>query len=287
MYNQIILLISFLYLVLENAIPINNTHPSVSNVATGGEGVSERILRITDIAQEPMEMLAPIVGYEDLPIVPLEIAVEPLASLLPAVQSHAYATKERCKQNPPSDGLTIDESASIMLYSMHWKPLDKCLYVALNTTLRSKDRENLEPWFFYLKLFLTALERLPSIQRTVYRGVKLDLHERYRKGETITWWAFSSSTVSIEVLQSEVFYGKTGGRTLFTIECNSGKDIKKHSYYPSEDEILLLAATQFKVVGCLDQGNGSHMIQLQEIKPPFPLLQPVLAARSKKSSSKH
>ncbi|CAF4900171.1 unnamed protein product, partial [Rotaria socialis] len=48
---------------------------------------------------------------------------------------------------------------------------------------------------------------------------------------------------------------------MFTIECESGKDIRNHSFFPSEDEILLLAATQFKVIGCLDQGD-LHVIQL-------------------------
>ncbi|CAF5200516.1 unnamed protein product, partial [Rotaria magnacalcarata] len=33
-------------------------------------------------------------------------------------------------------------------------------------------------------------------------------------------------------------------------------------------------ATQFKVIGSLDQGN-LHIIQLEETTPPFPLLQPV------------
>ncbi|CAF1336350.1 unnamed protein product [Rotaria sordida] len=244
-------------------------------MATGGEEeFTQRVLRFSDVAQEPTEMLMPISGHEDMPIVPLEIAVEPLVSFLPAVQSYAYAAKKRCK-NPPADGLTIDESASIILYSMGWKPIDKCLYAALNATLRSEDRDQLVPWFLYLKLFLTALSRLPSSRRFLFRGVKLDLHTMYPKGETIIWWGFSSCTTSINVLQSERFLGTTGTRTMFTIECFSGKDIKQHSYFPSEDEILLLAATQFKVMGCLNAGNGLHTIQLQETQPPFPLLYPI------------
>ncbi|CAF5076856.1 unnamed protein product, partial [Rotaria sp. Silwood1] len=41
-----------------------------------------------------------------------------------------------------------------------------------------------------------------------------------------------------------------------------------------EDEMLLPAGTQFKVTGCLDQGD-LRIIQLKETQPPFPLLQPV------------
>ena len=199
------------------------------------------------------------------------------------IQSYAYTAKQRCEN--PADGLTTDESASIMLYSMGWKPLDKCLYVALNTTLRSKDRDKLEPWFLYLKLFLAALSRLPSTHRFVFRGVKLDLCVDYPRNKTVVWWGFSSCTTSIEILQSELFMGMTGERTMFTIECNSGKDIQKHSYFPFEEEILVLAATQFKVIGCLNAGNGLHTIQLQETQPPFPLLYPILTISNSKTSS--
>jgi hypothetical protein len=254
-----------------------------------GEGdernAAQRILRITDIVEEPLEMLLPISGYEEMPVVSLETAVEPLVSFLPAVQSFAYVAKQRCKK-PPADGLTIDESASIMLYSMGWKPLDKCLYIALNAALRSIDRDKLEPWFLYLKLFLTALSRLPSSHQFVYRGVKMDLSKEYQTNETIVWWGFSSCTTSINVLQSDFFLGMEGARTMFTIECNSGKDIRKHSYFVSEDEILLLAATQFNVRGCLNQGNNLHIIQLQETKPSFPLLHPIVLSSNKSFSSK-
>ncbi|CAF4210137.1 unnamed protein product, partial [Rotaria sordida] len=103
----------------------------------GGEATAQRILRITDIAQEPLEFITPVGGYEEMPLVPLEIAVEPLVYILPAAQSHAYVAKQR-----------------------------------------------------------------------------------------------------------------------------------------SEDEVLLMAATQFKVIGCLNQ-NDLHIIQLEETHPPYPLLIPV------------
>jgi hypothetical protein len=238
----------------------------------GGEAITQRILRFTDIAQEPLEFLSPIGGYEEMPLVSLEEAVSKLVHLLPAVQSHAYVAKQRCKK--PADGLSQDESASIMLYTMGWAPLEKCLYVVLNATLRTADRQKLQPWFLYLRLFVGALSRLPPLRETVYRGVKLDLSNGYTIGETIVWWAFSSCTTDVSVLQSELFLGKNNTRTMFTIKCDSARDIRKHSYYSVEDEVLLLAATQFQVSGCLDQGD-LRIIQLKETQPPFPLLHPV------------
>ncbi|CAF1440828.1 unnamed protein product [Rotaria sordida] len=244
-------------------------------MATGGgqEATAQRILRITDIAHEPLRLIAPIGGYEEMPLVTLEKAVEPLVSVLPAVQSYAFVAKQMCED--PADGLTPDESASIMLYTMGWEPLDKCLYFVLNDTLRSSERQQkLRPWYLFMRLFLSALFRLPSLTKTAYRGVKLDLSKRYIEGKTIVWWGFSSCTTVVNVLNSDQFLGPKGDRTMFTLQCLSAKDIRKHSYYPAEDEVLLMAATQFKVIGCLNQGD-LHIVQLEETRPPYPLLIPV------------
>ncbi|CAF4308625.1 unnamed protein product, partial [Rotaria magnacalcarata] len=40
-----------------------------------------------------------------------------------------------------------------------------------------------------------------------------------------------------------------------------------------EDEILLPAARQFKVVACLSQSKDLYMVQLKEIQPQFPLIE--------------
>ena len=242
-------------------------------MATGkkehGETDQQYMLRVTDIVKEPLKTLLPIEGYENMPLVSLEEAVENLGQILPRIQNYAYVAKKQCKN--PADNLTPDESASIMLYTMGWEPSSTCLYSILNATLRSKDRQKLKPWFLYLRLLLNALFRLPRISQTVYRGVKLDLSQQYVVGDTIEWWGFSSCTHTMMALQSELFLGKTGVRTMFAIECLNGKDISKHSYFETEDEILLLPATQFKVISCLDQGD-LKMVQLREVIPRFPLL---------------
>ncbi|CAF4174453.1 unnamed protein product, partial [Adineta steineri] len=208
--------------------------------------------RVSDIVKEPVEMLMPIEGYEQMPIVSLREAVAPLLSILPKIQDYADIVKKRCKPVPP-DGLTRDESASIMLYSMDWEPNEECLSFALNAALRTEDRKELKPWFSYLKLLLTALEKLPSTSCNVVRAMNLDLSNQYSVRKTFVWWGFSSCTTSIEVLEKEEILGKTGQRTVFTIECDSGKDI----------------------IGCFEQAQGLHIILLKETMPPFTLLQPV------------
>jgi hypothetical protein len=103
----------------------------------------------------------------------------------------------------------------------------------------------------------------------------LDLSAQYPRGTIITWWGFSSCTTSLEVLNDDRFLGRTGTRTLFNIECQSAKSIKSFSFYPEEEEVLLPPGRQFQVIGCLNQGNGLHIIQMKEIQPKFPLINPV------------
>ncbi|CAF1124843.1 unnamed protein product [Adineta steineri] len=240
--------------------------------------------RFSDLAGEHCEMLLPIQGYEKKPLVSLEDAVEPLVQFVLDVKRMAYVAKMKCR-NPPDNDLTKDESASIILYSMEWEPQEECLYHVLNATLRAENRRKLVPWFLYLKLVLTALSKLPPLQRTVFRGVRGDLRKGYEKGKEVIWWGFSSCTTTQDVLENDQFLGSVGGRTFFTIECINGKDIQQHSSIKTEDEVLLPPGRLFKVVSCLNQSGGLYMIQLREIEPPYPLLEPVSKDASKISTA--
>ena len=230
--------------------------------------------RFADLGTVSKKMITPIEGYKNMPVVPLEEAVKSLVEVVPQIERNAYFAKESCQQ--PEDGLTSDESAAIMMYTSESDPHEDSLYVILNNTLRSEQRQKLlKPWLLYLRLVLTALTRLPSRHCFVNRGVREDLRNQYPIGKSIVWWGFSSCTTSIGVLEDELFFGKSGTRTLFQVECNTGKNVKNHSALQHEDEILLLPARQFMVMGYLDSGNGLHIIQLKETEPKFPLLEPV------------
>ena len=226
--------------------------------------------RFQDIAMEPRRMLSPIQGYVSYPLVTLEEAVRPLESIVPEVQRMVWTVKENCIT--PAEGLTPDESASIMLYSFEWHPKEKSFYYITNRYLRTEDRDKLKPWFLFFKLTMTALSKLPSARGVAYRGVKEDLHELYPEGKKWICWAFSSCTTSLEVVESDRFLGKTGTRTLFKIECYSGKNIHQHAFHSNEKEVLLLPGRQFVVVSCENFGNGLHIIGLKEVVPPFPLI---------------
>jgi hypothetical protein len=117
--------------------------------------------------------------------------------------------------------------------------------------------------FFYIR---------PSEHTLVWRGVREDLSVIYPTGKEFAWWAISSCTASNGVLESSNDLGKSGARTMFSIQTNSGKNIRAHSYFEDEDEILLPPGLYFRVIDCLNPAEGLHIIQLREIPPPYPML---------------
>ena len=222
--------------------------------------------RICETLEKSTTNISPIQGYEKVPLVPLEKAVEPLECMVPAVQRNVWIVMQKC-HNPP-DNLTPNESASIMLYTQSSKPEENSLYYILNAALRKGNQNTLRPWFLYLKLIITALSKLPSVQQTLYRGVKKNLTEDFAEKELFSWWSFISCTTNVTVLNEELFLGQLGERTMFNIDCYTGKNIRGHSMYKKENEVLLLPGFQFKKVGILNQGNGLNIIQIEEIDPP-------------------
>ncbi|CAF1392721.1 unnamed protein product [Adineta steineri] len=224
----------------------------------------------TDPSEELQEKIfQPIEGYEKLPLVSLEEACHSLISKVQNLE-HNIVTAKTKSQNP-ADGLTQDMSAAIYLYTME----DATLYKTLNDTLRSENRQELKDWFSYLKLLLTALYKLkPAGRQTIWRGVQHDLSADYQIGEHYTWWSFTSCTASVAVQESPSFLGLTGPRTLFSIECSNGRDIKKHSAMQHEDEILLMPGLYLEVVSKLEPSPGLHIIHMREKPPPHTLLSP-------------
>lgn len=152
--------------------------------------------------------------------------------------------------------LTQDMAAAIYVYTC-----ESPFYKQLNKLLRDEDRTALQPFFPYLRLLLTALRRLPKIERNVYRGVGLDLQDQYPEGETVVWWAVSSTTKTMKVLKD--FLGESGKRTIFIVEVKSARDIMKYSWKTTEDELILLPGTVFKVTSVLPQGDLT-MINMEE-----------------------
>lgn len=229
-------------------------------------GSNTSISRFLDAAEEPVQMLVPIEGYEKKELLPLGEAVKAIKDMLFNLDAMTYTALRNAEE--PSDGLTTDESAAINLYTMQWSESHQSLYEILNRTLRSARRNDLKPWFSFLKLLLTALHKLPSLKTTLWRGICGDVDKEYKKDKV--WWGFSSCTEKRDVAES--FLNHSDTRTLFKINCSNGRSVRSHSYFPQENEILLLPGTYFRVIKKWMEPNGLHMIELEETEPPYQLI---------------
>ena len=177
----------------------------------------------------------PIDGYQDLPVLTLEKAIAKIALPICNVMNYVATAQQKC--NKKSNLLTNDQSAAIYLYTMPGYFSSR-----LNEALRAKDRHTLKPWFFFLKLFTSALEELPTMKKTVWRGVAGDNSSIFADGDVHIWWSVNSCSMDLKVI--ELYLGETG--TVFAIDAIHAKDISAFSTFPDEYEVILMPGTRVR-----------------------------------------
>ncbi|CAF3271939.1 unnamed protein product, partial [Rotaria sp. Silwood2] len=78
----------------------------------------------------------------------------------------------------------------------------------------------------------------------------------------------------------ERFVGRSGVRTLFTIECISGKAIGAHSFYKNDNEIVLISGTYLRVIDEWSPNENLYMIHLREENPLYQFIAPPFSKES-------
>jgi hypothetical protein len=197
--------------------------------------------------------------YLQSPLVSLKEATVPIGNLVPDIMQYATTAKLLCAASV--DSLTEEESAAIYLYTM-----GSPFYEKLNTAMRSIHMNHVKPYFLYLKLFYTALGKLPCKKTTVWRGIRANVSSTYVEGKHVIWHSASSSSTDASVVTS--FLDKNYQCTLFQIDCQYGKSISKYSAFPSENEILLIPGTKLLVRHKPFEFNGFQLVQLEETLNP-------------------
>lgn len=236
-------------------------------------GVHRRNARLLMEDGRDRRKLCPIIGYCQEPLLPLAAACAPLVDIVEDIFRYVSIALEHTPDKP-ADGLTRSESASIRLYTMEWREA-RSLYSNLNHALRRAGHEDLHPWYKYLKLFLTALAKMPCVPpQVVWRGVRKNISAEFLHGSEVTWWEFSSCTIALSVLENSLYLGNVGERTLFSIEIINGRNIRPHSQFENEDEILMLPGTCMKVQAKLNPAPDLHIIHLKQKIPEAMLIEP-------------
>ena len=194
-----------------------------------------------------------ISGYQHLPIVSLEQSVEKIVPFVPDVNNLVNHAMQHCRKGPR---LSDNESAAIYLYTMA-----KSFYKMLNQVLRAKNPQALEPWFMFLKLFISALDKLPSLPITVWRGITdYFCASDFVKGQMYTWSSINSCSSDVNV--ASVYVGRGG--ILFCINAIHGKDITEYSEFQDEREIILMPGTRLQVQSTSFDEHRLNIVQLNE-----------------------
>lgn len=240
-------------------LAMEKVHPeSGSSIAR----LQQQALRIMDVDEVPGQV-PPLRGLFGLPVAPLLDSTANLVELLSGLRDTVddalkFARQKVSTHGPDPHGLTEDMIAGIYLYTC------EVLCSAVNRCLRfgSSEASVVKSFFPFLRLLLTALERLPDYSGQVYCGTRKDLSEGYLMGSQLSIWSFQSAMTDADTLANEAFLGKSGPRSLLCFRVTGGKDISAYSPYVQEKEILIPAGCTFTVEDVVSNSGGEDCLKL-------------------------
>jgi hypothetical protein len=134
-------------------------------------------------------------------------------------------------------------------------------FSTLNRDLRAMDKQVLKRWFGYLKLFITALKKLPPFKGIVWRGIPDQTNINLGDYAVQTWWAITSTSRDLKIIQN--FLSETG--TFYAIETINGRDISQYAAIPNEQEVILMPGTRIYLKNePLEIQNRPFMLSFKE-----------------------
>jgi len=145
-------------------------------------------------------------------------------------------------------------------------------YYYFNAACRSRAAAAVQPWAEFSCLFCSALDKLPSQEITVYRGLNVPLSQVSHEYtvNNIVWLVSVTSTTSDERDTLQSFGSGAGARpgTLMKIHALFAKDIRAFSMFKKESELLLAPNTCLSIERVLTsqelaslKGLGAHPLQ--------------------------
>ena len=212
-----------------------------------------------------LESLRALIDAEPIPAT-LEDALAPLAALGGADVAAALRAVERQRRAPPGAWHPDDWrrthpafpeklAFAILVYTLQdpniYKPLADAMHAADRAAGPGGVSEAVRACLPLVKLLdvamLEAAITWGFFVGQAYRGVKYafpkptpaehDPSGYFPAGRELHWFAFQSSSTEFEVMYRPWFCGKSGPRTVFTIQSCEGISIKRFSAMPDEDEV--------------------------------------------------
>jgi hypothetical protein len=178
--------------------------------------------------------------YKNQPDSSLDSALKPVSLYVDQLDYYIKKAK-KFRHFPSEHHVTEDESAAIYLYMDDWG--HQSLHRVLNQILQSNDRTKVKPWLGFLKIFNTALEKLPNVKDTIWRGLPVDLTEKLQENEELILCSLTSCSLSADVIKSCL----SSNSVLCCIDPLYGKDVCHYTPHANDQEVLLRPGTRLRV----------------------------------------
>jgi hypothetical protein len=192
-----------------------------------------RFSKISFHKRNPLELIE---GYQNELITSLEEALAYFKHKIPRLSKQVKAAKRECRY-PSDHGLTQDESAAIYLYSMRG---ENNVYEHLETAWSSWDRSQMEPWFKYLNLLKSALDKIPNVKTEIWQGITFDKDlETTLRTEPLQLYTCMGSCLSSRKEIKDHFNGKSVSRAIFIgYESVDGKDVTAYTQLDTKEIMM-------------------------------------------------
>ncbi|CAF5142315.1 unnamed protein product, partial [Rotaria magnacalcarata] len=137
------------------------------------------------------------------------------------------------------------------------------LYQLISQDFRSQEESTSKLWFPYLKLFYTAVNKLPNAHTHVWRSIPENMTKELNKKDEIICWSITSCSSSIDVINE---LSQINSR-LLKIETATGKNISNYSNSPDQHEVILCPGTRVRLLrnDLPDPMSLIDIVYLQEI----------------------
>jgi hypothetical protein len=177
------------------------------------------------------------------------------------LEQHESMAKFLQKNEPTLKKVALDDLIGLREYTADG-------YKAMNEGLRGA-RTALKATAPVVKTAASALNRLPEVKGTVYRGANLDAERlaKYKVGEIVAERGFTSTTVNKAMVLGQAAEQQFNKNSMFVIKsAGGGRDVSILSQFPEEKEVLFGPGTEFKVLkNAFDKKIGKNVIYLQEV----------------------
>lgn len=186
---------------------------------------------------------------------------------------YSRETADYLKEHDLLSNLTISDAIAITVYTYDNGPKarEMNVYRIINKVLSERNTDLVFQVRGYIIRLLSALRKLPLFPTNakLYRGIRGKVSKETKTvGSILAWPAFTSTTISIESVESFLASsdeecidgtnedGSNNESYIFEITGQfRGYNIKEFSFHPGEDEVLLEPETKFRVNAVTEYPN--------------------------------